>query len=89
MGDNTRMSTIDKRLKKLYKKPVPNDITFEEIEAIAQYLGCNVVSGGNHMKVVYVATGTVIPIPRHGKTIGEAYIKQLKILFDSIMEEEK
>ena len=39
------------------------------------------------MKVVHRASGTVIPIPRHGKAVKEAYIKQLKTLFDSIKEE--
>lgn len=30
------------------------------------------------------ASGTVIPIPVHGKYVKEAYIKELKILFDSV-----
>lgn len=81
------MSTIEKRLKKFYKKPIPNDITFDEVQALAEYFGCIVVSGGSHMKVVHRASGTVIPIPRHGKAVKEAYIKQLKTLFDSIKEE--
>lgn len=81
------MSTLDKKLKNFYRKPIPNDITFEEMESIAAYFGCDVVSGGNHMKVVHRQSGTVIPIPRHGKCIGEAYIKQLKKLFDIIKED--
>ena len=44
------MSTIEKRLKKFYRKPIPNDITFEEIEVIAKYYGCQVSTGGNHSK---------------------------------------
>ncbi len=84
------MSTIDKRIKKFYRKPIPNDITFDEIEVIAKYFGCQVVSGGNHSKkIVHVPSGTVIPIPIHGNTIKEAYIKQLKTLFDKIKEEAK
>ena len=80
------MSTIEKRLKKFYKKPIPNDITFDEVQSLAEYFGCIVVGGGSHMKVVHPDSGTVIPIPRHGKTVKEAYIKQLKTLFDSIKE---
>ncbi len=38
------------------------------------------------MKVVHPPSGTVIPIPRHGKAVKEAYIKQLKNLFDQIKE---
>lgn len=82
------MSTIEKRLKKFYRKPIPNDITFEDIQVLAWYFGCIVVGGGNHMKVIHPHTGTVIPIPRHGKTIKEAYIKQLKNLFDRIKEDD-
>ena len=33
------MSTIEKRIKKFYKKPIPNDITFEDVEALASYFG--------------------------------------------------
>lgn len=83
------MGTIDKRLRKFYKKPIPNDITFDEVKAISEHFGCIVIGGGNHMKVVHRASGTVIPIPRHGKTVKEAYIKQLKNLFDSIQEDTK
>ena len=82
------MSTIEKRIKKFYSKPIPNDITFEDIEALATYYGCQIRTGGNHSKkVVHVPSGTVIPIPIHGKTIKEAYIKELKKLFDSIKGE--
>lgn len=83
------MSTIEKKLEKFYRKPIPNDITFEEMETLARYFGCTIVGGSNHLKVVHPPSGTVIPVPRHGKTIGEAYVKQLKILFDSIKEEKK
>lgn len=81
------MSTIEKRIKKFYRKPIPNDITFEDVEVLASYYGCTVVAGGKHSKkVVHIPTGTVIPIPMHGKNIGEAYVKQLKDLFDQIKE---
>lgn len=81
------MSTLEKRLKKFYRKPIPNDITFEEVESLAKHFGCIIVGGGSHPKVVHQSSGTVIPIPRHGKSVGEAYIKQLKMLFDTIKEE--
>lgn len=83
------MSTLEKRIKKFYRKPIPNDITFDDIEALASYFGCQIIAGGKHSKkVVHVPSGTVIPIPMHGKNIGEAYVKQLKILFDSIKEDQ-
>ena len=82
------MSSIEKRIKKFYKKPIPNDITFDDVQVISEYFGCIVVSGGKHSKkVVHVDSGTVIPIPMHGKTVGEAYIKELKKLFDLIKED--
>lgn len=84
------MSTIEKRLKKFYRKPIPNDITFDDVKALCAYFGCEIHTGGNHsQKVVHIPSGTVIPIPMHGKTIKEAYVKELKELFDSIkpMEE--
>ena len=82
------MSTIEKRIKKFYKKPIPNDITFDDVEALASYFGCQIISGGNHSKkVVHVPSGTVIPIPMHGKNIKEVYVKELKVLFDSIKGE--
>ena len=81
------MTTIDKRIAKFYRKPVPNDITFADVEALAGHFGCEIISGGNHSKkVVHRSSGTVIPIPMHGKCIGEAYVKELKDLFDSIRE---
>ena len=36
------------------------------------------------MKVIHVESGTVIPIPRHGKCVGEAYISELKTLYTLI-----
>lgn len=44
------MSTIEKRLQKFYKKPIPNDITFSDIEVLAEYFGCQIITGGNHSK---------------------------------------
>ncbi|MCM1267598.1 MAG: hypothetical protein NC302_06805 [Bacteroidales bacterium] len=82
------MTTIDKRIEKFYRKPIPNDITFSDVEALAHYYGCEIKTGGNHSKkVVHRPSGTVIPIPIHDKCIGEAYVKELKDLFDSIKED--
>lgn len=36
------------------------------------------------MHVVHKPSGTLIAIPRHGKSVREVYIKELKVLFDSI-----
>ncbi len=84
------MSNIEKRIVKFYRKPIPNDITFDDVEVLASYFGCRIISGGKHSKkVVHAPSGTVIPIPMHGKTVGEAYVKQLKILFDTIRTEEE
>ncbi len=84
------MAQIDKYLEKLYKKPVPNDMRVAEIEKIVRAFGCIVVSGGRHqMKIVHKPTGTVIPIPSHGDTVAEAYIKEIKKLIDRIKEEQQ
>lgn len=77
-----------KRLKKFYRNPIPNDITFDDVRVLASYFGCEIVTGGNHsQKVVHKSSGTVIPIPMHGNCIGEAYVKELKNLFDQIKGE--
>lgn len=79
------MTQLDKALEKFYKKPIPNDITYDEVIYIARKMGCTITDGGKHpIKVVHKPTGTIIPIPRHGKYVKEAYIKQLKDLFDEI-----
>ncbi len=78
------MSKIEKRIEKFYERPIPNNITFEDVETVSTHFGCIIKAGGNHMKVVYKPLGIVIPIPRHGKYVEEAYIKQLKNLFDLI-----
>lgn len=78
------MSKIRKLQEKFYEKPIRNDISFDEISTLAHAYGCIIESGGKHTRIVHPASGTVIPIPRHGKNVGEAYIKQLKNLFDTI-----
>ena len=83
------MSQLDKLLEKLYKKPIPNDIRVDEVEKIVKAFGCIVVSGGRHqMKIVHKPTGTVIPIPSHGDTVAEAYIKEIKKMLDKIRGED-
>ena len=80
-----QLSRLRKLQQKFYGKPIRNDMTFEEIEVLARAYGCIVRSGGKHsLHIVHKDSGTVIPIPRHGKTVDEAYIKQLRDLFDSI-----
>lgn len=78
------LSQLQKLIDKFYSKPIRNDITFAEVETLAAAFGCDVKSGGKHMRVVHVPSGSIVPIPRHGKNVGEAYIKQLKDLFDRI-----
>ena len=83
------MSKIEKLIDRFYKVPIPNDITYEEIEKLANYFGCIVKknSGRHSLHIAYPQLGIVIPIPVHGKEVKEAYIKQLKELFDMIIEE--
>ena len=79
------LSTLEKLKAKFNEKPIPNNITFDEVERLANAFGCRVVSGGKHSKkVVDVPSGTVIPIPMHGKYVQEAYIKEMKDLFTEI-----
>ena len=81
------LSKIDKLLNKFYKKPIPNDITFDEVKNVMTHFGCIIDNGGKHTKVVNKKYGRVIPIPRHGKFVQEAYIKELKELLDMIKED--
>ena len=75
----------------VFEKPCRNDMTFSEIEKLARSYGCEICGGGKHSyHVVHKPTGTVIPIPVHGDTVGEAYIGELQKLFRQIesLEEE-
>ncbi len=79
------MSTIEKLKKKFYEKPTRNDMTIDEVVRLAKAYGCSVLTGGNHqVRIVHKQTGTVIPIPCHGKAVKEAYIMELRELFDRI-----
>lgn len=81
------MGQFEKMYAKFQRKPIPNDITFEELEVIASHFGCIVKSGGKHSKkIIYPPLGVVIPIPMHGKTVKEAYIKEVKELLSQIEE---
>lgn len=76
------MSQIQKLIEKFFEKPVRNDITIEEAQRFAESMGCIVDRGGKHsMHIVHKNSGTVIPIPIHGKNIKEAYVSQLKNLY--------
>lgn len=80
------MSKLEKLKEKFYSKPIRNDMTFDEIERIATSYGCIVnKKGGRHpFHVAYPQLGIVVPIPTHGNLVGEAYIKQLRELFEEI-----
>ena len=79
------MSTLEKLKAKFNEKPIPNDVTFDEVERLANAYGCRVIAGGKHSKkIADVPSGTIIPIPMHGKYVQEAYIKELKDLFAEI-----
>ena len=79
------MSTIEKLKKKFYEKPVRNDMTIDEVIRLSKYYGCEVITGGNHqVRIVHRKSGRLIPIPCHGKNVKEAYIMELRELFDEI-----
>lgn len=79
------MSQLEKLKRKLREKPTRNDMTYEEIERLARHYGCIVKTGGKHpIIVVDKESGRIIPVPAHGKCVKEAYITQLKDLFDEI-----
>ena len=83
------MSKVDKLLLELYKKPVPNDIRIDEVKKIVTHYGCETTPGGKHqLKIVHAPTGTIIPIPCHGDTVAEVYIKEIKKLLDKIIPKE-
>lgn len=48
-----------------------------------------VLTGGNHqIRIAHKPSGTVIPLPQHGKCVKEAYIIELRKLFDEIISEQ-
>ncbi len=82
------MGRIEKLRAKFFRKPIPNDITFDEMVALFEHYGC-IIRYGKHPNVCHKESGTVIPVPRHGKAVGEVYIKQLKDILEILMDEEK
>lgn len=81
------MSKIQKLVNKFFERPLRNDLTFDEVCKISEHYGCTVLAGGKHIRIAHIPSGTIIPIPRHGKCVQEAYIKQLCNLFNMIEEE--
>lgn len=76
------MSTIEKLKKRFYGSPVPKDMTVEEISRLADHYGCIIRTGGNHqIAFVNTKTGKIVPLPQHGKTVKQAYIRELRELF--------
>ena len=83
------MSKIEKLRKKFNEKPVRNDLTIEEVIKLARSYGCIVLTGGNHqIRIAHKETGRVIPIPSHGKHVKEAYVMELREMFDEIESKE-
>lgn len=84
------MSTIQKLIEKFYRKPIPSDITYDELKRIASHFGCVIVdSGRNNRHSLHINHPSVsygIPVPVHGKCVKEIYIKKIKELIDSIKE---
>ena len=82
------MASIDKLLEKFYRKPIPNDITYDELRRIADHFGLIVKppKGKHPMKISYPGIAS-IPIPVHKKSVGEAYIYQVKMLIEKVKEQ--
>ena len=79
------VSQMEKLKKKFYSKPIRNDMTYDEIIRLAEFYGCKVSAGGKHpIKIIDMESRRVIPIPRHGKYVKEAYIIELRELFEEI-----
>ena len=79
------MSQIEKLKRKFFEKPVRNDLTIDEVIKLAKAYGCLVKTGVRHsMHIAYPPLNTIIPIPTHGSVVKEAYIKQLRDLFEMI-----
>jgi len=83
------VSQIGKLQEKFFKTPIPTDITIADIRRLFTHYGCIFCEkGGSHpYKVIHKESGTVIPIPVHGKHIQDVYVKQLKQLLELILED--
>ena len=65
-------------------------MTIDEVIRLSKYYGCEVLTGGNHqVRIVHRESGRLIPIPCHGKNVKEAYIMELRELFDEIDSKNK
>lgn len=57
---------------------------------MAKIYDCIVLIGGNHqIRIVHKKSGTVIPIPHHGKCVNRVYVKELNELFNEIEKGER
>lgn len=85
------MSQIQKLIAKFNRVPAPNDITYEEMEAVVRHYGCQIEkSAGRHSyHVIFPTLRLSVPIPVHGKCVKRAYIYQLKELIARAEEERK
>lgn len=79
------VTSIKADMGKLYRKPVPNDITFRQIRRIATHFGCKIEGGGKHIRIDFPSNKT-LPIPIHGKCVPKYIIAEFKILLDEIQE---
>lgn len=78
------MSKNEKLINKFLEKPVRTDITIDEVRTIAAIIGAELLAGGRHsVHFVHKPSGTVIPIPIHGKAIGAAYIRQIATVIEN------
>jgi hypothetical protein len=60
-------------------------MTLNEVIRLAGFYGCEVLTGGNHqIRIVHKESGRVIPLPRHGNTVKEAYVMELRELIEEI-----
>ena len=84
------MSSIEKLKKKFYSIPARNDISMDEIRKLVKYYGCIERTGGNHQStIINPRTGSIVPLPQHGKEIKREYIRQLQDLFGDEGSREK
>jgi len=82
------VSVLKKLKEKFFKSPIPTDITPSEVQHLMEAYGCVVKPGGKHpMCIIHKKSGTLIPIPIHGKHVQDVYIKQLKKLILQIEED--
>lgn len=81
------MSQFEKAWKKFNRCPIPCDISFTELQYVAQHFGFETLNDGKHVKLRLKSLGIKIPIPIHGKTVQAVYIKQVKEAINKLSEE--